>query len=192
MPRGIYKRTKEEKKRLKNLRKGMKTHHTKETKRKIGEKMKGENNPSKRLEVRVKIKEARQRQIMPKHSDERRRKKSEDQRGPKSCLWKGGKTKKNMLIRKRIEFRLWREAVFARDGFTCKKYGTIGGKLEAHHIKNFAQYSELRFDINNGITLSREAHREFHKIYGKKNNIEKQLKEFLYETKIITTKREKI
>jgi len=93
--------------------------------------------------------------------------------------WKGGITPENMKIRKSIEYRLWREAVFARDNWTCQKYGIQGGKLHPHHIYNFADYPELRFAIDNGITLSKKAHQEFHKIYGKRNNTKSQLEEFL-------------
>ena len=92
---------------------------------------------------------------------------------------KGGITSKSKKIRKNIEFRLWREAVFARDNWTCQKYGIKGGKLHPHHIKNFAEYSELRFAIDNGITLSEKAHREFHKLCGYKNNTIEQLDTFL-------------
>jgi len=51
-------------------------------------------------------------------------------------------------------------------------------KITSHHIKNFAQYPELRFVTDNGITMCRKHHQEFHKIYGRKNNNEEQLKEF--------------
>jgi len=42
-------------------------------------------------------------------------------RGNKSPHWKGENciTPENLRIRNSIEYRLWREAVFARDGFTC-------------------------------------------------------------------------
>jgi len=93
--------------------------------------------------------------------------------------WKGGCQSENNRIRGRIEFRLWREAIFARDNWTCQKYGIKGGTLHPHHIKNFAQYPELRFAIDNGITLSEKAHREFHKEYGTKDNNKKQLEEYL-------------
>lgn len=49
--------------------------------------------------------------------------------------------------------RLWREAVFARDNWTCQKCKIMGGELNPHHIKNFAECPELRTSIENGITL---------------------------------------
>ena len=101
--------------------------------------------------------------------------------GEKNCNWKGGITPIAYKIRNSIEYKLWREAVFERDDWTCKKTKIKGGVLRAHHIKNFAKFPELRFVIDNGITLSDKSHRKFHKIYGKKNNNQKQLKEFLSE-----------
>lgn len=92
---------------------------------------------------------------------------------------KGNKTPENKRIWHSIEMRLWRESVFARDNWTCQKYGTKGGILRPHHILNFAKYPELRFAIDNGITLSDKAHREFHKKYGNRNNNREQLEEFL-------------
>lgn len=93
--------------------------------------------------------------------------------------WKGGISKENEIFRHSVEFRLWREAVFSRDNWTCQKYGIKGGKLHPHHIQNFSQYPELRFAIDNGVTLSEKAHKEFHKKYGNKNNTKEQLEEFL-------------
>jgi len=82
-------------------------------------------------------------------------------------------------IRKSAEYRLWRRAVYERDEFTCQKTGQLGGELVAHHINNFVDFPELRLAIDNGITLSKVAHNEFHKIYGKHNNTKEQLEEFL-------------
>ena len=123
-----------------------------------------------------------------KFSDEQKQKVSERMKGNKLNLgrcnekagnWRGGITPENMKIRAGIEFGLWREAVFARDNWTCQKYGIKGGKLHTHHIQNFSSHTELRFAIDNGITLSEKAHREFHKKYGKENNTKEQLNEFL-------------
>ena len=100
-------------------------------------------------------------------------------KGKKNWNWKGGITPENQKIRMSIEFRLWREAVFARDNWTCQKYKIRGEKLHAHHIQNFSEYPDLRFAIDNGITLSKKAHREFHKIYGNRNNTREQLVEGL-------------
>ena len=90
-----------------------------------------------------------------------------------------GKSTEIMKIRKSIEYRLWREAVFARDNWTCQKCGIKGGKLHSHHIQNFAQYPEIRFAIDNGITLCEGCHSNFHKRYGIKNNTKEQMNEFL-------------
>ncbi len=99
--------------------------------------------------------------------------------GEKNPLWKGGISPENNKIRGNLKYQIWVKLVFKRDNYTCKKTSQYGGKLTAHHIKNFAQYPELRFDINNGITLSFESHKEFHNIYGKRNNTQEQLIEFL-------------
>jgi len=98
--------------------------------------------------------------------------------GKNNPRWRGGITPENLRIRNSIETRLWREAVFARDNWTCQKYGVKGGRLVAHHIQNFSQFPDLRLAIDNGITLSDKAHREFHKKYGYKNNTREQLDEF--------------
>lgn len=77
--------------------------------------------------------------------------------------WKGGITLKNRLERKRIEYRLWRESVFARDNWTCQKCNKRGIKLHPHHIKSFAKFIELRFAIDNGITLCEKCHKKIHR-----------------------------
>ena len=100
-------------------------------------------------------------------------------KGEKSHNWKGGISSERDKIRGNIEFLLWRKAVFQRDDFICQKYGIKGGKLNAHHINNFSEFSELRTSISNGITLSEKAHKEFHRIYGKQNNTREQMVEFL-------------
>lgn len=99
--------------------------------------------------------------------------------GYKNPNWKGGITPENSKIRHSIEYRLWRESVFARDNWTCQKTKVKGGNLHPHHIKNFAEYPELRFAIDNGITFSKKTHDKFHKKYGRKNNTLEQVIEFL-------------
>ncbi len=81
-------------------------------------------------------------------------------RGDKAFAWKGGTSTKNELIRNRNSMRLWREAVFARDNWTCQKCGERGGRIEAHHVKRFSKYPELRLAIDNGLTLCKSCHKK--------------------------------
>lgn len=170
------------KKKMSLIHKGRKC--SEETKKKISIKNKGKKR-SKEMRERISMAHIG---LIPwskgkKFSDEYKKKLSDShigkQRGEKSPSWKGGITPEIRKIRASIEYELWRNSVFARDGYICQKYGTKGGKLHAHHILNFAQFPELRFAIDNGITLSEKAHREFHKKYGKINNTKEQLEEFL-------------
>jgi len=99
--------------------------------------------------------------------------------GELNCNWKGGITSENHKIRTSFEYKLWRKACFERDNFTCQVSGKSGGELVVHHINNFAEFPELRTTISNGITLSKDIHKKFHKEYGNKNNTKEQLEDFI-------------
>ena len=88
--------------------------------------------------------------------------------GKKSHWWKGGITPINEAIRKSLEYKLWRKAVFERDSYTCIWCGDDkSGNLQADHIKPFSLYKKLRFKINNGRTLCVACHKKTD-TYGKK------------------------
>jgi hypothetical protein len=115
-----------------------------------------------------------------KRTIESRIKQSISNRGEKASNWRGGITSENEKIRKGIEIRLWREAVFARDNWTCQKCkDNRGGNLRPHHIKNFAQCLEIRTSIENGITFCKNCHKKFHDKYGYINNTKEQVEEFI-------------
>ena len=81
--------------------------------------------------------------------------------GEKSPLWRGGVSPLNRKIRYSLEYRLWRDAVFKRDDYTCIWCGdNKGGNLNADHIKRFSEFPELRFAIDNGRTLCVGCHRK--------------------------------
>lgn len=79
--------------------------------------------------------------------------------GPNHHNWKGGTSSESERIRKSIEYRLWREAIFSRDNFTCQFCGSRGGKLNADHIKPFSLFPELRLALDNGRTLCFPCHK---------------------------------
>ena len=92
-------------------------------------------------------------------------KKRPDITGKNCHLWKGGITPINQKIRTSAEYKLWREAVFKRDKYTCVFCGLKSGDgkavvLNADHIKPFALFPELRFAIDNGRTLCEDCHRK--------------------------------
>lgn len=94
-----------------------------------------------------------------RHSQATREKMSASQKkGPDHPFWRGGVTPANKVIRRSLEFKLWREAVFKRDNWTCVWCGVRGGVLHPDHIKPFAYYPELRFAIDNGRTLCKPCH----------------------------------
>ena len=68
----------------------------------------------------------------------------------------------------RWEYNHWKSKIFIRDNWACQICGRIGGRLQAHHIKSWINYPELRYIIDNGITLCESCHKVIHKIYGKK------------------------
>jgi len=83
-----------------------------------------------------------------------------DVKGSNNGNWKGGITLLNTTIRKSNEYKLWRVTVFERDKYTCVWCGVRGGTLQADHIKSFAGFPELRFDLDNGRTLCIKCHRK--------------------------------
>lgn len=82
----------------------------------------------------------------------------EAHKGEKSRFWRGGVTPENKLLRRSLIFRLWREAVFKRDDWTCVWCKERGGVLHPDHIKMFADYPKLRFELSNGQTLCKLCH----------------------------------
>lgn len=72
---------------------------------------------------------------------------------------------------------IWRTQVFQRDGYKCVCCGK-DRKLNAHHKDGWHWCKERRIDVDNGVALCEEHHKEFHKMYGNKNNTEEQFNEF--------------
>lgn len=108
---------------------------------------------------------------------------SENLKGENHCRWDPNLTAKERLNNESRthskEYITWRKAIFKRDGYICQVCNELkSGNLNAHHIMGWNKYINLRFDIDNGITLCKKCHDEFHYIYGKGNNTKEQFIEF--------------
>ena len=113
-----------------------------------------------------------QKEIVAKISSARKR--------DKSPLWRCDKTDKERFEnRNYLEYREWRKAVFERDDYVCQKCGERGGTLNAHHIESYNSNKDLRTALDNGVTLCKKHHNDFHHIYGRGNNTREQVEEFM-------------
>lgn len=77
-----------------------------------------------------------------------------------------GKRTADKKIRQSAIYKKWRIAVFERDGYRCTNCGDSNYEgrgetcvLQADHIKPFALFPELRFNIKNGRTLCVPCHK---------------------------------
>ncbi len=118
------------------------SHHSKESKEKISKSKKGRKQSISERNMRYKI----------------------SRKGAESNLWCGGKSKTYKYRHTTgFAFKKWREAVFKRDNWTCQqcsKRSESGSQvyLEAHHIKTWIEYPDLRYTVSNGQTLCRKCH----------------------------------
>jgi hypothetical protein len=118
---------------------------------------KGKKSPRKNppmCEICSKVLWKRKNQRCLKHRDIDR-----NYRAEKNPNWKGGITSENNRLRTCLEYKTWHKSVFRRDKWKCKIANTdCLGRIEAHHILPWRDYPELRFDVDNGITLCRFHH----------------------------------
>ena len=169
--------------------------HTEETKKKISEANKGKilSEETKRkiggAQIGKVISEDHKRKISDAnkgrnhpmfgkyHSEKTKIKMSKghaDFSGDKNPSWNTNLTDEDRQDRRLLpKYKDWRKAVYERDNYTCQKCYKTGGKLNAHHIEGYSYNKELRTVVENGITLCRACHKDFHRQYGIESNAEK-------------------
>ena len=90
-----------------------------------------------------------------------------------------------MIGRDTVAYNNWRVRVFIRDNRECKKCGSKK-EIQAHHIKPWSQFKELRYNITNGITLCKICHQRIHRKKG--NEFFSPAENYNNQNKLLLTK----
>ena len=85
--------------------------------------------------------------------------------------------RKRNFVGKKV-YEAWRTEVFKRDGYKCVICNKREGALNAHHLVGWNWCKEKRVDIENGVTLCKKHHSDFHNIYKYGDNSKEQFEEY--------------
>lgn len=105
----------------------------------------------------------------------------ENNKGENHHKWNPNLTEEERRIKRNYEeYIIWRNTVFKRDNYICQVcLDDKGHNLNAHHLNGYNWCKEGRLDINNGITLCKNCHNDFHNTYGRGNNTEEQFNNWI-------------
>lgn len=162
--------------------------YSEDRKKAIGDSLRGKEKPPRSDEHKRRLSESKSGEKHPfwgkkgilchnfgrKRSKKTRIKHSLSIRGENAPNWQGGKLLVSEIIRKCVEYKLWREDVLKRDGWECQECHEVGGRLNADHKKPFAviikeekitRLEDIKpesqlWDVNNGRTLCVDCHKE--------------------------------
>lgn len=81
--------------------------------------------------------------------------------GAEHWNWKGGITPLNQRTRTSGITHAWKLAVLYRDNYQCRICKNKN-KLQAHHINGWAEFPEDRHILENGLTLCKKCHKQYH------------------------------
>jgi YHS domain-containing protein len=98
--------------------------------------------------------------------------------GENNPMYKKDKIISNRYLRYTYEGTEFIKNVYKKDNWKC----VICGKskdLNAHHLNSFTRFKELRYDVNNGVTLCKPCHKEFHSSFGRKTFTEENFYNFI-------------
>ena len=115
------------------------------------------------------------------HSLERKKKNSALKQGIPLSQWKDfiyntDDPKRSLYKLSRINLK-----VFELADFTCLVCSKRGGKLHGHHLDNWKQYKDKRYDLTNIVCLCIGCHKAFHSEFGTQNNTKEQFEIFIKE-----------
>jgi len=78
--------------------------------------------------------------------------------GPQNGNWNGDPRRNH----RPSKHAAWARAVISRDGGKCRHCGSADTELHAHHVKSYKTHPELRFDLDNGLSLCAPCHWQVH------------------------------
>ena len=97
--------------------------------------------------------------------DKEKERRKQRMMGNKNPMWKGGDSDKE---RRNRNYKSWRIKVFKRDEYICQDCGYYNGNgdkrrdLNAHHLVPWIDSLELRYVVDNGVTLCVPCHIKRH------------------------------
>jgi hypothetical protein len=103
----------------------------------------------------------------------------ERNRGTNHPNWVHGRSEEHRLHRnnyKTLDID-WKKKVIKRDDYKCVLCGSKN-KIIGHHLNGYNWDVENRYNVDNGVTLCLDHHKEFHKAYGNGWNTKEQYEEF--------------
>jgi hypothetical protein len=105
-----------------------------------------------------------------------------DHSGEKHPMWNSSLSNEERFHRRDThQHEEWRNLVLRRDGWKCvccKNSKSKENRLHAHHLCNYKDFPEDRFDVKNGVTLCSKCHKLFHGIYGQQGATLEHFQEF--------------
>lgn len=128
----------------------------------------------------IHTKESREKLKATMQTDEYRKKMSENRMGEKNPAYKpelDRDANRHRCIAGNVK---WKRDIHEKYNYMCDKCGSTE-KLNTHHLYNWSEYPEKRFDLDNGVLLCEKCHILFHHIYGQRNNTPEQYKKFKEE-----------
>jgi hypothetical protein len=78
--------------------------------------------------------------------------------GEKHWNWKGGVSRSDERLERQKFFKYVKPKVMLRDDYTCQVCDQVGGNLHVDHIKRWADYPDMRFDMSNCRTVCMACH----------------------------------
>jgi hypothetical protein len=95
--------------------------------------------------------------------------------------WRNDLSKKDRVARRSLkENSDWIQEILKQDNYKCQICNKEkSGHLNAHHLESYHWCKELRFDLNNGVTVCDACHMKFHNKFGRRYNTSEQFYIFL-------------